>query len=150
MHLIFATRGIKHNVDEWINELSTRYMPAKIMNKETGKVEDMILQLRVCPVELWDVSFQEENKDSVLNTILQGRDGKMISDRSFLNKYLPFIRKAMHLKPVPEYDKSRKLAMRPPEAIDIFGIGIREDKWITEDGRFVNKKDKTDNSFEGI
>lgn len=80
MHFIFGTRGIKNDVDTLINELSTRYLPIKILNKEKNKLEDKLIQMRVCPVNLWDISYPREHRDVVLNTLLAGGKGIPIRD----------------------------------------------------------------------
>ena len=148
MHLSFITRGHKEWVDKFINELSTRYLSFKWYNQEKKQLENRILQMRVCPVQLWDISFPKEHYDAVANTILRGT-----GDKSFINshaKYIWGLRKIMKMKKIPEYKKEQWLTMASHENINIIGIGVKDDYWITEDGRHVKEKDKTPLSWEGI
>lgn len=145
MHTIFAIRGIKEDVERFINELSTRYLPFKMYNFDKKKLEPKLLQLRVQPVQLYDVAFPSEYKDAVLNTIYGGTDGK-----GRWGKYVAILRRIFRLDPMPEYKKESKLPMEPPQNCEIVGIGVKEDYWIREDGEHVSEKDKTPNSFEGI
>lgn len=148
MHVVMMTRGVKQEVDYFINELSFRYVPFKKYNVKTKKMDDLFIQMRVSPVQLWDISFPEDQQDSVLNTLFSGDAGKPIN--SHLNKYVWGLRKAMKLKPIPNYKKENVLVMKPPQNIETIGIGVKEDYWITEDGNHVTKRDKTPFSYEGI
>ncbi len=65
MHIDFITRGIKHDVDRFINELSCQYLPYMHKMNAKGELVDKplekgALQVRVCPLQLWDVSFPKE------------------------------------------------------------------------------------------
>lgn len=151
MHLVLMTRGIKHEVDRFINELSTRYLPMKNMyDCATKKMhKDMNIQMRVSPIQLWDISFPEENLDAVLTTCLAGDKGKPIHGRN--KKYIWALKKAMGLKDIPQNYKTDKiLIMRPPQNIELLGVGIKDDYWFTPEGKKVDKKNKTDKDAEGI
>lgn len=151
MHVVFATRGHIDWVRPFIEDLSTRYFPYKKYDPNTKQLVPVMLKARLCPIQLWDYSFPEENLDAVLNTLFQGSDGKGVRTHLNLQKYLGPIRKVMKLKKIPDtYDKSQHLVMVDPQHIEVIGIGIKEDNWLTEDGRTVSKKDKTEFSEEGI
>lgn len=148
-HTILATRGILGDTITFINELSTRYVPFRWFNKKTGKMEDRHIQLRVSPVLLWDISYPKECRDIIHATIFRdGKGGKPIN--KFIEKFVNMVRMGMKLKKIPEYKTDKVLSMRLPENIEIVGIGVKEDKWITEDGRQVSEDQKTDLSYEGI
>lgn len=148
-HTVFATRGILQETLSFINELSTRYLPFDYPNQETGKIEKRNIQLRVCPILLWDVSYPKEHRDLIHNTIfLDGKGGKPIN--KYVEKLVFPVRKAMGLQKIPKYNRERFLAMKTPNNIEVVGIGTKDDFWITEDGRHVSEQDKTPLSFEGI
>ena len=148
MHTIFGIRGIKHEVDRFINELATRYVAMNIYNFETKKLERKMVQLRLSPMQFYDLSFPKEHYDAVMNTIYGTGKGKGIDGR--LDWIVKLIRKVIGLKPMPEWKKDYRLAMEDPQHTEIIGLGVREDYWITEEGKHVNEKDKTPLSYEGI
>lgn len=132
MHFVFATRGHHDYVRTFIEELATRYLQFDY------KGENRILKMRLCPIQLWDSSFPKQHLDAVLNTCLSGAQGKPFL--SSAQKYIWALRKAMHLKKIPEYSKENLLAMQSPQHTEVIGIGIKEDEII---------KDK-DGEYEGI
>lgn len=147
-HAAFLIRGHKDWQEKFINELASRYVPFMKYDNNLKQLIPMIMQLRVCPIQLFDVCFPESQKDPVLNTIFSGTKGEPANKA--LKKYLWGLRKSINFKPIPDYEKNSKLAMSPVEHCEILGIGYKDDKWITEDGRYVDKKDKTPLSWEGI
>ena len=147
-HTVIMTRGPIKYVNEFINDLNTRYLPFKKYNKKTKKMEDLWLQMRVCPVQLWDLSYPVEHRDAIHNTIFQGGNGNSIHKRH--QNFLCPIRKAMKLDKIPNYDRSKKLVMPEPQNIEMIGIGVKDDYFITEDDKHVSFKDKTPLSYEGI
>lgn len=150
MHISFLTRGHFDYTNKFINELSTRYVDFQKYNAEKKVMEDMILQLRVCPIQLWDVSFPTQHYDAVYNTVLGGSKHGA-PEMSHHQKYIWALRKAMKMKKIkPSENKAIKLAMTPPEHIEVIGVGMKEDYFVTEDGRHVKAKDKTPLSYEGI
>jgi len=147
MHTVFMTRGILGDTISFINELSTKYLPYPYYNKETKKMENRHLQMRVSPIMLWDVSFPKEQANVVLNTIYVN-GGEPMNPKH--KKYIKLVKKAMGLKELPKLKKDVHLAMQLPKNLEIIGIGVKDDYWITEEGKHVNEKDKTKFSYEGI
>lgn len=148
-HTVFLTRGIKHDVDFFINELAHRYVTFDRINSDTKKLEKGILQLRLSPIQLWDLSYPKEHRDVIHNTIFGGTMGEPIHSRH--SKFLLPLRMAMKLKKLPEYDKTKgKLAMLPPQNIELIAVGVKDDLWIEPDGRQVKEKDKSEGAMEGI
>lgn len=133
MHLYIMTRGIKHDVDRFINELSAKYLPYKFKGKPA------MLQFSVRPIQLYELVFPEEQRDIVLNTILQSGNGKTQHKKH--EKFIYGIRKILGVKPIPEYNK--KVAKMPlyMANTEIVGIGVKEDYW---------RDDKTDERIEKI
>lgn len=149
MHLIFGIRGHKEYQDKFINELSTRYLPYKKYNPQSKNLQDWMLQVRVCPIQLFDVSFPKQHYDVVANTILGASlKGKPMNPKH--EKFIWVLRKMMGVDKIPEFKQDAWLSMGLPEHQEIIVIGVKEDKWITEDGKMVDEKDKTPLSYEGI
>ena len=149
MHLAFITRGHIEYVNKFINELAAHYLNFSWYNPQSKKMEPRLMQMRVCPIQLWDISFPKQYWDAVAKTVLGGSmKGK--PNFSSHQKYLWLLKKAMHLNDIPTFKEDNWLSMSPPGHMDIIGIGVREDKWLTEDGRSVDEKDKTPLSWEGI
>ena len=148
MHFSFMTRGHIDHVETFIKNLSTRYLKIPLYNKEKNKMENQSIKARLCPIQLWDYVFPEEHLGAVLTTCLSNSEGKPMMKSH--NKYIWALRKAMNFKAIPEYKKDQWLNMEYPQNIEIIGIGIKEDFWITEKGKHVDKKNKTPLSYEGI
>lgn len=147
-HVVVLARGEKFNFERFFTELSTRYLTYPMYNKETGKMEEKRMNVRVSPIQLFDISFPEEHRDVILNTLFSGDNGRPIN--KFLNKFIFGLRKMMHLKPLPEFSKKEYLSMYPPEHVEMIAIGVKDDYWIEPDGRHVAKKDKSPLATEGI
>lgn len=149
MHTIFAVRGIKHRVERFIDELSTRYLPANVPMPD-GTIQRKLLQVRVSPIQLYDVSFPAEHKDAVLNTIYGGSKGEAIHGR--FTKYASILRKVLGLKPIPDYSTGQRLPMLPPEDTEIIAIGSKEDYFVNAKGehsfKFTDEEKKE--CYEGI
>lgn len=118
MHIYFITRGIKHEVDQFIKELSCQYLPYD--NKE-GKA---ILQTRLSPIQLWDVSFPKEHRDAMLTTLFKDGQGKPINKKH--SKWAAILRKILGVKKIPAYRTDKKLAP-VHKHMEVVGIGIKDD-----------------------
>lgn len=148
MHLAFLIRGHKHWQDRFISQLSDRYLPFSMYNPDLKAMERKIIEMRLCPIQLFDLCFPDEHYDAVAHTIFQTSDLKPMEKK--LKPILWAARKAMGFKKMPKFSHDRSLPMSPAEHCEIIPIGIKEDYWITEDGKHVKKKDKTPLSTEGI
>jgi len=155
MHLYLMTRGIKHEVDQFITELQGKYLPFKWRDPNKGKdapLEDVYVQTSVRPIQLWEIAFPEEHKDLVLATCLGGNEGlKGKPNHKKHEKIIWAIRKALgkDVMPIPEYDGTKQMPIRRI-GIDLTGIGIKADKWINADSTQVDKKHKDEKAFEGL
>lgn len=130
MHIVIMTRGIYRDVREFIHSLRNQFLPFKTTDPEMVKHGVNALQIRVCPIELYDVSFPKEHRDVMLNTLFRGHDkGKPIN--KFVKKWAKWLGRIMHLKPIPEeWDTTKRLAVFPTENIEVIGIGMKDDKYI--------------------
>jgi len=147
-HLVIGTRGPIDSVNKFIKELSARYPKSRVYDPVLNRMVDGTMEMRVCPIQLWDISFQEMNLDPVLNTCFSSGEGKPINEG--LNKFVWGLRKAMKLNPIPQYNRKVFLNMQLPKDTEVIGIGVKEDHWITEDGKRVTRENKTPLSTEGI
>lgn len=146
MHLAFLTRGHINYVEDFIKELRAQYLPLDRYNPKTKKLEKKFTNVRLCPIQLWDIAFPKEFFDPVAMTIMRGNE----TPHKGQQKFLWGLRKAMGFSKIPKYKTDQALIMRPHENINAIGIGVKEDKWITEKGEYVDEKDKTDLSWEGL
>ncbi len=111
-------------------------MPFKYTNEEGTKFE--LIEMNVKPLLLWDISFPKENLDIILNTLI-GTDGKehkraMESRYGFIFKtIIAKLRDKLGLKPIPVERKNDKKYPIFKGSVEIFPIGMKEDK-DTKDG----------------
>lgn len=122
MHLIFATRGNKNDVERMISELQGKYFPYK--NK--GKVYP--LSALVQPIQLWSVVVPKDSIQTLLHTI---PDSNFHKEKT---KWpLKMLRKAMGAKEIPPLDDKVLGFPIYNQNTEIVHIGIIEDK-INADG----------------
>ena len=120
------TRGILQSVDKFITELSSQYLPFKM------KGQDVSIQVRVCPVQLWDVSFPKEHEEAMKNHIFPNGDVTSMTPK--VNRFVGLIRKAMGLKKLENFEPNplKNLGIMKPQNIDLFAIGMKEDGIIKD------------------
>src|SRR3990167_7159164 len=106
MHVYILCRGIKHQFDRFINELSAKYLPYEIKEDGTAglKKGKYVAQVHVRPIQLFEVVFPEECKDLMLNTLLNGGNGETQHKKH--QKFIFMLRKILGVEKIPEYDKT--------------------------------------------
>jgi len=117
MHLYCLTRGIKHDVDRFINDLQAQYF--NMPNYKKGN----IVQLGVRPVQFWEIVFPKEALDQVLPTVIHGGH-KFNVWEEFLMKRLRAMLKA---KKIPVFDANAPRRMVYHQNVECTGIGIKDD-----------------------
>lgn len=150
-HTYLITRGIKHEVDEFIKQLQGKYLPcrAPLMDPNTGKVirdakgnltmrDDGLLQLGVRPIQLWEIVYPYEHQDVVLSTLLAGNSGK--PQQKWQEKYVWALQKALKLNPIPPYNNANKLPVRCA-GIELVGIGTKRDYYITSEDKHISAEE---------
>jgi len=121
MHLYLITRGIKHDVDRFINDLRGKYLPFKFRGENT------MVQVAVRPIQLWEIVFPKEYKDLMLRSILENNQGKTQHKKH--QKYITILRKILGIKKIPKYDgESIERLPLYLNNVEKIGIGIKEDK----------------------
>lgn len=138
MHLYAITRGVKWNVDLFINELSGKYLPFKWRFPNTKEIKDCAFKLGVRPIQLWEFAFPESSKDQVLATILGDNKGKC--QHSKHQKLAWALQKALRVDGVPDYKIDQKFPCFK-EAIEVVGIGIKDDYWMGPNDEHFTKEE---------
>jgi len=127
------TRGIKHDVDRFINELSSKYLPTKWFNplksgKGWGKKKrDVMLQVGVRPIQFWEIVYPEPWRDSVLNTIFFGQTKETQHKRH--NKFLMIIRKILGIKKIGDWKKDAEIIPLYKGAVEFIKVGEKPDRY---------------------
>ncbi len=116
MHLYVLSRGIKHDVDRVINELSAKYMPMKLEGK------DVLVQVAVRPIQLWEIVFPEEQLQSMLNT-LEPMNWKRTSAK------LTALRMALNAQKVPKADMKTPSLPIYRGNVELNLLGMKKDKY---------------------
>ena len=126
MNLFFTTYGIKKEVEEMKEALSSIAFPVKAkdaMGVETQGFVQGILQ----PVQLWKFSFPENQLDVVCRTL---QFNNLSKHHSNLNKYYALMRKVLRLKKIPNIEPIGAfyplIRQRFPD-VNLTAIGYSED-----------------------
>jgi len=119
MHIYLITRGIKSDVDRFINDLRGKYLPFKdALNR------NLMVQTAVRPIQFWEIVFPKEHRDIMLTTIFDKNLGK--TQHSKHQKWLWALRKVLGADPIPEYKTDQFLPIYK-QNIEMVGVGIKED-----------------------
>ena len=123
MHLYFITRGIKHDSDRFIQELSAKYVPFKYDGK------DCMVQVAVRPIQLYECVFPKEHLNTIMNTLTNGNpeNTHLGTQHKQHKKWVYAIRKILGIKPIPKIEPAGVLPLYN-QNIEIIGIGIKEDR----------------------
>ena len=93
MHTYLLTRGIKHEVDQFITELQGKYLPFKWrnVNDKDSKIQDTMVQLGVRPIQLWELVYPEESRDVIMMTLFKqpAKKGERTAGMTQHKKHLP-------------------------------------------------------------
>ena len=118
MHVVTLSRGLKADVDRTITELQGKYLPYK------HKGKNLVLGMRVCPIQLWDISFPKQWLELMSITLFGEDKGRAIHKP--LRKYLPWLQKLMKLKKLPPYKKQVPIPLYKQNS-EFIPVGIKED-----------------------
>lgn len=126
------TRGIKPNVDHFINDCLAQYFPYKHLNPITKKIENKWLQLGARPIQLWEFAFPREALKDVV-AMIEPSDGiPGAVSQNALRKVMGFIvnrlRKLLKLKPIPKIDPKHPKRIVFHQNIGIYALGYSEDE----------------------
>lgn len=135
MHLYVVTRGIKPEVDDFINQLQGQYLDFDIKKKGTfgaKKAGIVKQQLSVRPIQLWEFGFPKEQLDLMCTTMFGRKaEGSKLGmpQHKWMNKFVNMIRRMLKLLPIPKYDDKFSLACKPRH-MELVGLGIKEDRTL--------------------
>ncbi len=162
MHIYIGTRGILHETERFLRELSCQYLPFEKQD-EIKNLDGTItytplktynLQVAVRPLMggIYEICFPEKWSDLILNTLfgspLQENSIKPRSITSIPQKTtIALLRKMLKSKPLPKTWKTDMTLACYTFNVEKIGIGMREDKWILN-GKEVPKG--TQGSWEAI
>jgi hypothetical protein len=129
MHLVFMTRGVKSQRDQFVNFMQTQMFPWKRTNLSTGKDEIVMVQGALRPIELFEYVFPEEHLNEVLTMLnIPPKDPQFNSwgMDSFKRKML---RQALgkDLQDVPEYKPVPTSRFIETRGVAIYPLGIKKD-----------------------
>jgi len=133
MHLYLITRGIKHDVDRFVKEMTSKYLPYTWRDPKTKKLEKGVVQVAMRPVQFWEVVFPKEHRDVILNTlwpqtrkeVCKGHFGNIATQK--FKWILARIRKLIGIKEIdPNYKNVPCLALWKNN-IEFIGVGEKED-----------------------
>ena len=110
------TRGIKNDVDAFINDLQAQYFPFDEKNK-------IAAQFAVRPVQFWEMVFPEGSLPEVLKMLEYHK-----KERSEVIDKIAWIRRALKAEKIPDLDLSKvpKKQLRHKNLATYF-IGIRKE-----------------------
>ncbi len=127
MHLTILTRGILHEQQRFINNLSSMVLP---WNVPKGKFKGQHnLQVGVRPINLYEVAFPEPCLQNMMRTLwdAQPSEEKFKVPRTM-------IRKMMGLKKIPPIDFKAKYLPVHKAHVTIYPIGYKEDTYDEKTG----------------
>ena len=127
MHLSLLTRGIKWETEKFFSSLSEQLLPHRGMFD--GKLQDGGIQMRVCPIQLWDICFPETELDKVMTTLFPNGWKGMSKSREY---YAMALRLGMGYEKLPEEWKKDQLVFTsvPIKHTEMIGIGIKHDDYF--------------------
>ena len=130
MHILFALRGIKKHAKIFTEELGSQFLPFKYYDKKDKKLKKGTLQVRLSPIQFWDVSFPEPYKDAMLTTLFGPKPkvaGKAYSNK--IERWISRLRWFLGLKPIPKDYKTDLVLPTQPAHLEMIGIGMKEDRY---------------------
>ena len=130
MHLYMITRGIKHDVDRFIQELAAKYLPYKVMSGAAGlPAGEYMLQTSVRPIQMWEIAFPKEHLDLMLGTFTHPdcEQAKLTQHPKKHQKWLALIRKALGVKPIPKEWENKGTMPLYRKNTECALIGIKDD-----------------------
>ena len=116
-----VTRGIKQCVDQFVNDMSAQYFPFSFQGKPGW------VQLAMRPIQFWEVVFPKESLQTVMRTIWEKQES--MQERPEMKWPFKAIRRALHLKKIPEIDPNIPKRIVYNQNIGFYGIGIKEDNY---------------------
>lgn len=125
MHAYFYLRGIKHNVDRFIQDLQSQYFPYTTTDPKGKEVNHMV-QLAVRPIQLYEIGFPEPCLQDVMKMIWDTPIPKFsIGQESILTT----TRRILGASKLPKQDLTVPQRLIFKQDLGIYPIGIKKDKY---------------------
>lgn len=131
MHLDFITRGT--DAKSFMEDLAHQRMTYMHNHTKDGHMEQGLIPVRVCPIQLWDISFPAEHLDKMITTLIgDGKgDGKgqPITHSYKMATAMAGLRRLMGLSKIPN-TWNTELALPPVlKHSEILIIGMKPDEF---------------------
>ena len=136
MHLYIITRGIIHDAERFVKELSSKYMlfPRHTTDISGAKIiKPCALQVSVRPIQLFEIVFPKEQLSCMVNTLGGAKALEGQESVGYLKKYAKWFRKLMHLNPIENIDATVMPLPVYRDNVEIIALGTKPDKEF-EDG----------------
>ena len=126
MHIVFGTRGVKHERDLFVTTMQSQFFPWKRINLKTGKEEITLVQGALRPLEFWEYVFPEESLPDVLAMLEQ--DNKVNLKNALNQKTAIMLRQMLGLKKIPIMDLPERNRVIHLRGMALHPIGIKKDE----------------------
>lgn len=120
MHLYIITRGIKHDVDRFVNDMLGKQLPLTVREKPG------YIQVAMRPIQLWEIVFPKDHIHTMMNTIWP--HGSYDSDNWRGKCILKPFQVALNTQPMPEFDFKKPKMLVWNANVASYPIGIKEDE----------------------
>ena len=134
MHLYCFTRGIKHEVDQFINDLQAQYFKFTAPGKEFALVNGNqvnAVQLGVRPIQFWELVFPKESLNDVMATVMMGEGQREFSKKQEI--LMKTLRATLGASKIPALEPGIARIVRKKN-MEVCPVGIKEDGTREEDG----------------
>ena len=98
MHLYILARGIKHEFDRFVNELSAKYLPMMWKGKKDENKKLYNMQVSVRPIQLFEVVFPKEHEEEMVRLMEASKNSGFAQHQKGYEKLLFPLRKALKAK----------------------------------------------------
>lgn len=130
MELYFAATGVEHELDYF--EKQMQFQPCLLPFKDKdGKVHQQPLYAILAPMRLYRFVFPKEHLNEFIKTL--EFDNPNEQHYSGFDKQKFLLRKILKAQPIPEIPKDTKPRLFRKGNIGLIGIGIKEDKDVTDE-----------------
>ena len=123
MHLYITTRGIKHDVDRFINDLQAQYF--EYPHPEQDK-KPLWVQLGVRPIQFWELVLPKESMPSLMKTLW----GTNPEPHPKFKYQLGIIRRLLGAQKLPTFDEKLLTRIIYKNNVAIYPIGVKDDAVI--------------------
>ncbi len=122
MHIYFMTRGIKHLVDKFVNDIGAQSFPYEMGGQK------YFVQAAMRPIQLWECVIPETGYDQFMKMLFV-TNGTMNCAKTFEKVRMNALRFALRADPMKEFDESVGQRLIANECVAIHPIGIKKDKY---------------------